>query len=58
MLSIAYLHGSGSPGPFDKNMPSGLSARTSSILVVAGTTVTLHPLDTNILNIFFFIPKS
>ena len=33
----------GSPGPFDRNTPSGLSASTSSAVAVAGTTVTLHP---------------
>ena len=34
----------GSPGPFDRNTPSGLSATMSSAAVVAGTTVTLQPL--------------
>ena len=58
MLLIAYSHGSGSPGPFDKKTPSGLRAITSSEVVFAGTTVTLQPLDTSILNIFFLIPKS
>jgi len=33
----------GSPGPFDKNTPSGLSAMMSSAEVLAGTTVTLQP---------------
>src|ERR671926_137494 len=33
----------GSPGPFDRNTPSGLRARTSSAEAVAGTTVTLQP---------------
>ena len=33
----------GSPGPFDRNTPSGLSAKISSALVFAGTTVTLQP---------------
>ena len=33
----------GSPGPLDRNTPSGLSARMSSAVVVAGTTVTLQP---------------
>ena len=31
----------GSPGPFDRNTPSGFIARMSSADVVAGTTVTL-----------------
>ena len=33
----------GSPGPFDRNTPSGLSAMMSSAEVLAGTTVTLQP---------------
>ena len=33
----------GSPGPLDRNTPSGLRSRMSSALVVAGTTVTLQP---------------
>src|SRR6202021_1423650 len=32
----------GSPGPLDRNTPSGLSARMSSAEVLAGTTVTLQ----------------
>ena len=34
----------GSPGPLERNTPSGLSATMSSAAVVAGTTVTLQPL--------------
>jgi hypothetical protein len=33
----------GSPGPFDRKIPSGLSASTSSAVVFAGTTVTFAP---------------
>ena len=33
----------GSPGPFERKTPSGLSASTSSAVAVAGTTVTLQP---------------
>ena len=33
----------GSPGPLERNTPSGLSAAMSSALVLAGTTVTLQP---------------
>src|SRR5215475_1558055 len=33
----------GSPGPFERNTPSGLSARMSSAEVLAGTTVTFLP---------------
>ena len=40
----AYLPvAAGSPGPFDRNTPSGLRSRMSSACVVAGTTVTLQP---------------
>ena len=40
----AYLPvAAGSPGPLDRNTPSGLRSRISSALVVAGTTVTLQP---------------
>ena len=40
---MAYLQGSGSPGPLEKNKPSGSSARASWALQVAGTTVTRQP---------------
>jgi hypothetical protein len=33
----------GSPGPLDRNTPSGFNASTSSAVAVAGTTVILHP---------------
>ena len=33
----------GSPGPFDRNTPSGLWRMMSSIVAVAGTTVTRQP---------------
>ena len=40
----AYLPvAAGSPGPLERNTPSGLRARMSSALAVAGTTVTLQP---------------
>ena len=55
---MAKSHGSGSPGPFDRNTPSGFNARTSFADNFAGTTVTLHPLEVSILKIFLFIPKS
>ena len=47
IASDQLLHGlrgigkaSGSPGPFERKMPSGLSASTSAADVEAGTTVT------------------
>ena len=44
MTGTAYLPvAAGSPGPLDRNTPSGFSARMSSAVVVAGTTVTLQP---------------
>ncbi len=44
ITGTAYLPVSaGSPGPFDRNTPSGLSAMMSSDEVLAGTTVTLQP---------------
>ena len=44
ITGTAYLPvAAGSPGPFDRNTPSGFSARMSSAEVVAGTTVTLQP---------------
>ena len=39
----ACASGSGSPGPFERKTPSGLSASTSSAEVSAGTTVTRQP---------------
>ena len=44
ITGTAYLPVSaGSPGPFDRNTPSGFIAMMSSAEVVAGTTVTLQP---------------
>ena len=37
---MAYTHGSGSPGPFDKNMPFGENFIISSKGVSAFTTLT------------------
>src|SRR6266516_2291167 len=41
--SCAYGIAAGSPGPFERKIPSGLSASTSSAVVDAGTTVTPKP---------------
>ncbi len=44
IVGTAYLPVSaGSPGPLERNTPSGFSARISSAEVVAGTTVTAQP---------------
>ena len=48
----------GSPGPLDRNTPSGLSFSIVSKSVSAGTTVTLHAKLEKFLKIFFLIPKS
>ena len=40
---IAYLHASGSPGPFERKIPSGLLFRISFAGVVAGRTVMSQP---------------
>src|ERR1039457_7253881 len=42
MLPTWVTSGSGSPGPLERKMPSGLRASTSSALVSDGTTVTRH----------------
>ena len=44
ITGTAYLPVSaGSPGPLERNTPSGFSAMMSSAEVFAGTTVTLQP---------------
>ena len=56
--SMAYVHGSGSPGPFERKTPSGLKASVSSADVVAGTTVTSQPDAASMRTMLRFIPKS
>jgi hypothetical protein len=46
----------GSPGPFERNTPSGLSARMLSSEVCAGTTVTLAPAFTRLRKMLSFEP--
>ena len=48
----------GSPGPFEKNIPSGLLDRTSFREDREGKTKTSQPWDTNLFRIEFLIPKS
>ena len=56
-MGTAYLPvAAGSPGPFDKKIPSGFKSRISSALVEAGITVTLHPTETRHLRILFLAP--
>ena len=48
----------GSPGPFEKNIPSGLLERTSFKVDCEGKTKISQPWETNLFKIDFFIPKS
>ena len=57
MFSIAYVTAAGSAGPLERKTPSGLSARTSSAGVLAGTTVTFAH-DASERRMFVFTPKS
>ena len=55
MIGIAYFPvAAGSPGPFDKNIPSGFKFNISFALVLHGTTFTLHLKSEKYLRIFFF----
>ena len=48
---MAYLPvAAGSPGPFDKNTPSGLNSIIFSAVKLAGTTVTLQLISEKHLN--------
>ena len=49
---------SGSPGPFDRNTPSGRAASTSSAGVSQGTTVRSQPERTRLCRMDFFAPQS
>jgi hypothetical protein len=54
---IAYLPvAAGSPGPLDKKIPFGLSAKILLAGVLQETTVTLQLKSEKYLKIFFFIP--
>jgi len=48
----------GSPGPFEKKIPSGLLDRTSFREDREGKTKTSQPWDTSLFRIDFLIPKS
>ena len=48
----------GSPGPFEKNMPSGLIDRTSFNEDREDKIKTSQPCETSLFKIDFFIPKS
>ena len=57
IIGIAYLPvAAGSPGPFDKNIPSGFSSKIFWPEVLAGTIFTLQFKSDRHLKIFFLIP--
>ena len=58
IASIAYVQGSGSPGPFDRKTPSGTSASTSAAGVCAGTTVMRQPWSASRRRMLRLMPKS
>ena len=57
MTGTAYSPvAAGSPGPFERTMPSGSRAMISPAPVSAGTTVTWHPRPATLRRMFFFTP--
>jgi hypothetical protein len=52
------VQGSGSPGPLERNTPSGLIAITSSAGVCAGTTVISQPRSASMRRMLRLTPKS
>ena len=56
--SIPSVTEEGSPGPFEKNIPSGLLDRTSFKDDREGKTKISQPWETSLFSIDFFIPKS
>ena len=48
----------GSPGPLEKNTPSGAIARISSMVVVAGSTCTSMPRCAIIVGVIALMPRS
>ena len=56
--SIPSVTEEGSPGPFEKNIPSGLLDKTSFRVDREGKTKISQPWDTNLFKMDFFIPKS
>ncbi len=49
---------SGSPGPLDKKIPSGLCDRTSLAVMLAGRRITSHPAVSRHRRILCLAPKS
>ena len=58
MIPGAYETAAGSPGPFDRKTPWGLSSRAASAGVDAGTMVTRQPAATSSRTMLRFIPSS
>jgi len=56
--STAYPTAAGSPGPFDRNTPSGFIASTSRAGVAAGTTLTRQPEERSRRRMPRLMPKS
>ena len=57
IIGIAYFPvAAGSPGPLDKNIPSGFNSKISLALVLHETIVTLQLKSEKYLRMFFFIP--
>ena len=50
--------GSGSPGPLERNTPSGCCASTSAAVAVPGRIVTRQPMSNRCRAMFHFMPKS
>ena len=57
MVARRSANGSGSPGPLERNTPSGSEVRTSAAGVEAGTTV-ISPRADRWLRMVDLIPKS
>ena len=57
-MSVASASGRGSPGPFERKIPSGWASRIASADAEPGMTVTLQPISTRWRRMFHFMPKS
>src|SRR5512143_3509354 len=58
IVRVAYVAAAGSPGPFERKIPSGFNASASDADVVAGTTVTSKPAPTRQRRMLCLMPKS
>ena len=54
--SDAYGSAAGSPGPLERKIPSGLCARISSAVDVAGSTLTRKPVEVSRRRMLSLIP--